>query len=128
MNPKRFSLLKRLQSFRYAFHGLRILVREEHNARIHLVATLCVIAAGFCFRVSALEWIALLFAMGFVFVAETLNTALENLSDFVSPEKHESIRKIKDLSAAAVLISAFTALITGIIIFAPKIWDLCSKG
>ncbi len=112
---------KRLISFKYAFNGLKILLREEVNARIHLFATICVIIAGFFFEITSIEWIAVFFAIGFVLTAETLNTAIENMADFISPEKHEKIKRIKDLSAAAVLISAITALIIGLIVFIPEI-------
>lgn len=117
--------MKRIKSFRFAFNGLRVLIKEEHNSRIHLFATVCVLIAGFIFKISTFEWIAIIFSIGFVFTLEIINSAIENISDFISPEKHDSIKKIKDLSAAGVLISAFTALIIGLIIFIPKILTIC---
>ncbi len=117
---ERFSIKKRLKSFTYAFDGLVTLIKEEHNARIHLVAMLCVIAAGFLFRISPFEWMAVAFAIGIVFGSEAFNSAIERLSDKVCPEHDKLIKKVKDLSAAAVLIAAITALAIGIIIFAPK--------
>jgi len=72
-----------------------------------------------------LEWIAVVVAFGFVIAMEIVNSAIENIADFVSPEKHEMIKKIKDLAAAAVLIAAITAFIIGLIIFVPKILLLC---
>ncbi|MDZ7393914.1 MAG: diacylglycerol kinase family protein [candidate division KSB1 bacterium] len=121
MNQSRFSLRQRGRSFRYAFRGLAILVREEHNARIHLVAAVGVIAAGVLFRLSRWEWVAVTFAIGLVFSFELLNSALERLADVVSPERSEAIGKIKDLSAAGVLMSALTALVIGLWVFVPKI-------
>ncbi|MDZ7338050.1 MAG: diacylglycerol kinase family protein [candidate division KSB1 bacterium] len=121
MNQSRFSLRQRARSFRYAFRGLAILVREEHNARIHLVAAVGVIAAGVLFRLSRWEWVAVTFAIGLVFSFELLNSALERLADVVSPERSEAIGKIKDLSAAGVLMSALTALVIGLWVFVPKI-------
>lgn len=118
---KKFSLLNRIKSFAQAFNGLRILLKEEHNARIHLAATLCVIIASIFFKISPVEWIAIIFAIGFVFVVEIINSAMENMADFVSLQKHETIKIIKDLSAAGVLISSFAAFIIGLIIFIPKI-------
>lgn len=126
MKQEKFSIAKRLKSFTYAFHGLRVLLREEHNSRIHLLATLCVIVAGVVLHISALEWVAVVFAVGIVFSAEIFNSAIEDLSDVVCPERDERIKKVKDLSAAAVLVSAFTALIVGLVIFIPKIVTLCS--
>lgn len=124
MNQGKFSITKRLHSFKYAFNGLRILIKEEHNARIHLFASICVIAAGLFFNLSTLEWVAICFAIGFVISLETVNSAIENIADFISPEKHEKIKKIKDLAAAAVLISALTTLVIGAVIFIPKIFNL----
>ncbi|MDZ7385962.1 MAG: diacylglycerol kinase family protein [candidate division KSB1 bacterium] len=121
MNQSRFSLRQRARSFRYAFRGLAILVREEHNARIHLVAAIGVIAAGVLFRLSRWEWVAVTLAIGLVFSFELLNSALERLADVVSPERSEAIGKIKDLSAAGVLMSALTALVIGLWVFVPKI-------
>ena len=125
MKEEKFSIAKRLKSFTYAFNGLRILLREEHNSRIHLFATVCVVLAGVIFRISSLEWVAVVFAIGLVFGGEIFNSAIEDLADVVCPERDERIKKVKDLSAAAVLVSAFTALIIGLIIFIPKVVDFC---
>lgn len=124
MKHRKFSLSNRLKSFSYAFNGLKILIKEEHNARIHMFATIVVVMAGFVFKISVNEWFAVLFAIGFVMTVEIINTAIENMADIVSPEKDKRIKKIKDLSAAAVLISALTALVIGLIIFIPKLLDL----
>jgi undecaprenol kinase/diacylglycerol kinase (ATP) len=115
------SAMNRLKSFKYAFNGLKILIKEEPNARIHLLASLVVIMLSVALEINVMEWVAVVFCIGFVLVAETFNTSLEKISDFISPEKNEKIKKIKDLAAAAVLLSALTALTTGLIIFIPKI-------
>jgi len=120
----KFSILKRLKSFSFAFNGLQILFKEEHNARIHFVAAIIVIIAGTIFHITAYEWLALVFVIGLVLALEAINSALENLADFVSPGKNDQIKKVKDLAAAGVLISATTALIVGLIIFLPKIQTL----
>ncbi|MBR4492432.1 MAG: diacylglycerol kinase family protein [Bacteroidales bacterium] len=125
MDTNRFSIKRRLKSFRYAFSGLRVLVREEHNARIHLFATVCVIVMGVAFRISCTEWMAVAFAIGLVFGMEAVNSAVENICDFVCPERDARIKKIKDLAAAAVLLSAIAALAVGLFIFIPKIMSLC---
>lgn len=124
MKHRKFSLSNRLKSFSYAFNGLKILIKEEHNARIHLFVAIVVVMAGFVFKISVNEWFAVLFAIGFVMAIELINTAIENISNIISPEKDDRIKKIKDLSAAAVLISALTALVIGLIIFIPKLLDL----
>lgn len=119
-SQEKFSLAKRIKSFTYAFNGLRVLFKEEHNARIHLFATVCVVVAGIVLRISALEWVAVVFAVGLVFSGEILNSAIEDLADVVCPERDERIKKVKDLAAAAVLVAAFTAVIIGLIVFLPK--------
>lgn len=121
MNNQNFSLFKRIQSFRYAFNGIYLLLKEEHNARIHVFASIIVLIAGYFLNLSEFEWIAILFAIGFVISMEIVNSSIENIADFISPERNESIKKIKDLGAAAVLISAIIAATIGLIIFIPKI-------
>ncbi|WP_430814403.1 diacylglycerol kinase family protein [Carboxylicivirga sp. RSCT41] len=121
MMNKRFSVLKRIISFKYAFNGLKVLLLEEHNARVHLVAAILVIVAGFYFHLSKVEWMLVIFAIGFVFAMELLNSAIENLADIITLDKDERIKKTKDLAAGGVLFAALTALIIGLIIFIPKI-------
>jgi len=122
-NKKKFSIKERLVSFRYAFNGLKILIIEEHNARIHLFIACCVLVAGLIFKISTIEWIAVVFCIGLVFSLELVNSAIENAADSISKEKNKTVEKIKDLSAGAVLIAAITSAIIGLIIFLPKIFD-----
>jgi len=116
----------RLRSFNFAFRGLAILIRDEHNARIHLLAAVTAITAGILLNISSTEWILLSLVIGLVFVAELINSAVEALSDVVRHEFDEGIRKAKDYSAAAVLLSALISVITGAIIFLPRIIRLLS--
>ncbi len=124
MKEQKFSLTKRIKSFVYAFNGLSVLLREEHNFRIHLVATLVVFLAAIYFQLSTIESVLLVLTVGFVLVAEAFNSAIENIADFISSEKHEKIKRIKDIAAAAVFISALAALSIGLLIFVPKIIKL----
>ena len=124
MKQQKFSIIKRLKIFQYAFNGLRILIKEEHNARIHLSVTICVTIAGFIYKVSLYEWIAIVFSIGLVISLEIVNSTIENIADFISPERHKKIKTMKDLSAYGVLISSIVALIIGLIIFIPKIFYL----
>ena len=119
MKHNRFSIWQRIHSFKYAFNGLKILFVEEHNARIHLLATVVVLAFSWYVQINRLEWIALLFCIGLVLAAEAFNSAIEKLADFVCTEQHPTIKKIKDLSAAGVLICACIALIVGLVVFVP---------
>jgi len=120
-SERKFSLIDRLKSFRSALSGLIALFKYEHNARIHLFILILVIAAGVFLRISPFEWIAVIFVTGLVFASECFNTAVENLSDVISPGQDDKIKTAKDVAAAGVLISAAAAVVTGIIIFLPKI-------
>lgn len=122
MKKKPFSLLDRIRSFGYAFEGIKTLIVEEHNARIHFVLSCFVIGLGFYCKISSYEWIAVLFCIGSVFSLEAINSSIEHLADFVRPEKHPLIKKSKDLAAAAVLFAAFISMLIACIIFLPKIF------
>jgi diacylglycerol kinase len=124
MNSKRFSFKGRLESFRYAINGLRTLLRDEHNSRIHLTAFIIVFILAVFLKLNPMEWCLVVIITGLVFITELLNSSLESLSDRIDPEFNELIRKAKDYSAAAVLLSALIALITGGIIFIPKLLHL----
>ncbi|MBR4300926.1 MAG: diacylglycerol kinase family protein, partial [Bacteroidales bacterium] len=121
MNNEHFSIKKRIKSFSYAFAGLKVLFKEEHNSWIHAVAAVCAITAGFLLDISAIEWIAIIIVIGMVISAEIVNSSLERTADFIKAERDDRKRDIKDLGAAAVLVCAITAAITGIIIFLPKL-------
>lgn len=121
MKKVNFSIAKRIKSFGFAFNGLRILFHEEHNSRIHFFASVLVVIAALLFKLNTYEWIAIIFSIGLVVTAEIINTAVENIADFLTTEQNNHIKKIKDLAAAAVLVSALTALTIGLIIFLPKI-------
>ncbi|OGI68685.1 hypothetical protein A2738_00020 [Candidatus Nomurabacteria bacterium RIFCSPHIGHO2_01_FULL_42_15] len=112
------------EKFKNAFRGLYVIAKTTRHLWIHIMSALVVIAFGFCFSISSLEWIALVFAIGFVFVTEALNTAIEIDIDLTSPEYHPYARDTKDVAAGAVLLSVFTAIIVGLIVFLPKIFNM----
>lgn len=116
----KFSLTARLKSFLYAFNGLKILFRTEHNAWIHTISAMIAIVMGFAFKLSIFEWCFIVIAIGIVFMAEIVNTSIEYLTDFVSPGMDSTAKKVKDLAAAAVFISSLTSLAIGMLIFLPK--------
>ena len=116
-----FSFRARARSFKYAFEGIKQFVTSEHNAWLHLAATIAAIVLSIATHISRMEWMVLVIVIGFVWVAELFNTAIEKIMDFISVEQHDKIKTIKDLSAAAVLIAAIIALITGCFIFIPKL-------
>ena len=116
-----FSIRKRLASFKYAFSGLRRLIKHEHNSRFHLLAALLVLAMGFILGICRTEWMILVIIIAIVFITEILNSAIESLADFVSPEYSLIIKRVKDYCAAAVLIAAITSVVVGLLIFLPKL-------
>jgi diacylglycerol kinase (ATP) len=118
---RKFSLNDRFLSVRNALTGLLVMVKSEHNFRIHLFVFLLVIAFGLIIGISTAEWLFIIFVSGLVFVMESMNTAIEYLSDVISPGYHEKVKKAKDVAAAGVLISAILSVITGILIFLPRI-------
>ena len=120
MKNSGFTWRKRLRSFKYAFHGIWLLVRYEHNAWIHCFAAVCVVVAGAVLGLSAAEWIVITFAIGLVLAAEAINSSIEALADLVSPGYNEAIKRTKDLAAGAVLILAIVAAVVGLIVFVPK--------
>jgi len=114
----------RFGSFKFAFNGLCSLFKNEHNSRIHLLATVISIALGVIFKINFIEWSLLIIVIGIVFLSELLNSSLESLADFIEPEWNKQIGKAKDYASAAVFISAVVSIIVGGIIFVPKILDL----
>ena len=121
MKHSKFTPKKRIKSFSYAFAGLKLLLKEEHNIRILTVITICTIALGFVLSLSLLEWVSVAIVIGLVYIAETLNTAIERVADFIHPENHDSIKNIKDIAAAAALVACIIAAAVGMIIFIPKL-------
>jgi diacylglycerol kinase len=121
MNKSKNGFIKRIKSFGYAFTGLFELIKSEPNARIHLIATLGVVTAGFFLCLSNAEWCVVLIVIAMVWATEAFNTVMEKLTDHLFPEHHETARIVKDVSAGAVLVCAIVALVCGLIIFLPKI-------
>lgn len=116
---KEFSAHERLLSFRYAFHGLKVMFTTQHNTWIHIFIALAVIILGIILKISSAGWITLAFSIGFVLAAEAFNTAIEFLVDLVSPGRLPQAGVIKDIAAAGVLIAAVTAVVAGLIVFLP---------
>ena len=117
----RFSIAARLKSFTFAFEGFAFMLRTQHNAWVHLVATIGVVALGFALQVNADAWRWLIAAMALVWVAEAMNTAFEHLCDVVSPQFSESVKRSKDIAAASVLVCVIAAALLGAITLAPYI-------
>ncbi len=120
MSKKSFSF----RSFKFAFEGIISLISTEPNARIHLAAGILAIILGITFRIRELEWLFLIVAIAIVFITELINSSIEKIADLIEPDYNPKIKTIKDLSAAAVLVSALASIVTGGIIFLPRIVNL----
>ena len=111
-------------SFKYAFQGVATLFRETPNAVIHLILAISAILMGFMFSISTAEWLAVTVVIGLVLALEAVNTSIETLADLVSKERNATIKKVKDLAAAGVLLAAMASLAVGVLVFLPKIIEL----
>jgi diacylglycerol kinase len=110
-------IIKCIKSFRYAFNGWKLVIKNENNAKVHLVATVSVIGCGICFNINSAEWLWIALAIALVWMTELLNSAIEKCVDFVSPNYNAQAGAIKDLAAGAVLVAALFAMVVGIFIF-----------
>jgi diacylglycerol kinase len=124
MKSGKFSFKERFVSFRFALNGVRSLLKYEHNSRIHFIVAILAIILGLILSLNLSEWSILMLVIGIVFITELMNSSIESLADRIDPELNEQIRKAKDYAAAAVLISAFIAIIAGCFIFIPKLLAL----
>ncbi len=113
-----------LKSQGYARNGVKLIFHNERNFRIDIVMSILVIIAGFLFKISHTDWIAISLVISMVFTAEVVNSAIEALCDTVSQDFKVNIKYAKDVSAGAVLISALVSIITGLIVFLPYIIEV----
>jgi|EndMetStandDraft_4_1072995.scaffolds.fasta_scaffold395960_2 diacylglycerol kinase (ATP) len=116
-----FSLRARLKSFVYAGRGLRWLIQDEHNARVHLAASVIVVSIGLFLRISLADWRWLILAIALVWLAEAFNTTIEELCDRISPEFDIAIGRIKDLAAGGVLVASIAAMLIGAVTLLPPL-------
>jgi len=113
--------MRLIKSFAFALHGIKQCFVSEPNFRIHFGFAFIAIAAAVFFQVTIAEWIAVGFCIAFVMVMEMMNTAIEKFCDVVHPDIHPEIKNVKDIAAGAVLLAAVFSVVTGLIIFIPKI-------
>lgn len=118
---KRFSIVARAKSFHFAFRGLKLILKTQHNFLAQICLTASVMFMGIYFDISQIEWMFLVLSAGLVLMAEAFNTAFEFDIDLTSPTYHPYARDTKDVAAGAVLITVIMAGIIGLIIFLPKI-------
>lgn len=119
ISPKKFKF-----SISNAINGLRYLYFSQNNFRIHVLITLLVVAVGIFLNISRLEWIAIILVIGVVWIAETINTVFERLFDLIDESYNPIVKIGKDVSAAAVLLSAIFSALVGFLIFLPPLISL----
>jgi diacylglycerol kinase len=124
---KRFSIVSRVKSTTHAWRGIGIFIRTTHNAWVHIFFGGLAVYLGFLLEISGVEWILIVFAIGLVILAETINTAIEIDMDLTSPNYHPYARDTKDVAAGAVLMTVAIAGIVGLIIFLPKIITIATN-
>lgn len=116
-------MLKQMfKSIGVAFDGIIDLIKCENNAKVHLVSTIVVIIVGLKLQFLAIEWLWISLAIAGVWVAELINTAIEKLTDLVSPEINPIAKKVKDYAAGAVLVMAIWAIFVFCLISLPHLW------
>ncbi len=120
MQKKEPFIIKRIKSVGYAFKGMLILIKTEASIKIQLFIAIVMTVAGFYFEITSTEWLFQLTMIGLVMSIEGLNTAVEYIADFVHPEHHKQIGRIKDVAAGAVFIASVIAVIVAAIIYMPK--------
>jgi diacylglycerol kinase len=123
---EKFSVRRRAGSFLYAYNGFIKLIKNEHNSRIQIAVFILVVVMGILFKIEREDWMLIIVVSGIVFLSELFNSAIEKLSDVISPEWNKEIGLIKDYSAGAVLVSSVTALIIGGLVFIPEIAEVFS--
>ena len=117
------ALLRRVRSFQFAFEGWWYVLRTQPNAWIHAVITTAVVLLAFWLRLPRRDWAILILTFMVVWMAEFANTALEALVDMVMPDPHPLAKVTKDVAAAAVLLSAVGAVLIGLLILGPPLWQ-----
>lgn len=127
MTPLPLNRNRLRDSFKDAFKGLYRLLRDEQNARIHVVITVFVLAISIVFHINRLEAAILFIAVILVFGMEIINTAIEELIDHLHPHQHETIARIKDGMAGAVFISALIATVVAVLVFYPHVFALFGR-
>lgn len=108
----------------FAINGIKEAWKRELNFRIHIIVAAFVIGACIIFPLTTLEILIIFIMIYIVLITELMNSIVERLIDYLQPEWHQKAKIIKDMAAAMVLISAFTSIVIGLIIFMPKLLKL----
>ena len=123
MSKKDSFIIGRIKSIGYATKGAFLLVTSEASVKVQFFIGIVMTIAGFYYEISKTEWIIQILTIATIMALEGLNTAIEEIADFIHPDYHKKIGLIKDLGAGAVFIFAIAASIVGCIIYLPKIFS-----
>ncbi|MCP5097954.1 MAG: diacylglycerol kinase family protein [Chloroflexi bacterium] len=115
-------LYSRVKSFRYAFEGWWYVLRTQHNAWIHAIISVAVLALGLWLQIPLRDWAVIVLAMMAVWMGEFMNTALEAIVDMTMPDVHPLAKIAKDVAAAAVLVGAIGAILIGLLLLGPPLY------
>ncbi len=119
---RRFTV-SRARSFGHAFSGWWYVIHTQRNAWLHLAIAAAVFGVSFWLRLPGRDWAVIVLTTAMVFAAEFLNTAIEAVVDLASPQRHPLAKIAKDVGAGAVLLTAIAAVIIGLLVLAPPLWE-----
>src|SRR5512136_806092 len=115
--------ISRIHAFGHAFRGLSYVLKTQHNAWIHAIATAMVVLVASLLDLPARDWAVLILTISMVWAAEFINTALEAVVDLASPQQHPLAKVGKDVGAAAVLVASMAAILVGLLVLGPPLWE-----
>ncbi|MGC1240206.1 MAG: diacylglycerol kinase family protein [Chryseosolibacter sp.] len=113
---------KFFNSFRYAFNGVRVSLKDQRNLKVHFMIALSTVVAGLYVEITRTEWCIIFLAIGLVVGLEMMNSAVESLVDLVTTERKPLAGKVKDIAAGAVLFASVMCVIIGVIIFSKYVF------
>ena len=123
MNKIRRFFVSRAHSFGHAFHGLWYVIRTQRNAWIHAVITMLVLLVALWLHLPLRDWAVLFLTIALVWTAEFINSALEAVVDLASPQVHPLAKVGKDVGAAAVMIASLAAILVGLLVLGPPLYE-----
>ncbi len=126
--PQKSEWSKFIAGFGFAFSGLWYALRTQHNARVHVAIAVLAIAMGILLHISAVEFAMIFIAIASVFIAEMFNTVFELCIDLASPQYHPLAKRAKDMAAGAVLLSAMLAVVIGLFVLGPHVWNVIFRS
>ncbi len=122
MSKKDSFIFNRIKSVKYAFKGAYLLITTEASIKVQFFIGVIMTVLGFYYKISTTEWVIQILTIALIMSIEGINTAIEEIADFIHPEYHKKIGLIKDIAAGAVFIFAIASIIIGCIIYIPKVF------